>query len=294
MRTRSPCTRPRPVTCIVADGPAGLDDLSRALLILADYAFLPIAPSILDIRSVQQAMTTLQQARGINAGHPEWFLLLNKIRLRDRISRELQFAAPKLGIRAARHFVRDLQAFRDAPQQATVVTRMKIGGLVRRRLTFGHCLRKSYPDDVTTANREDGRGPMPKECRSIDKALELTPEATAFIRGDSNPQSAASEKPVPADGSVSSRKRKRLRRNGHIAKQTQTNNPSVSQQASRLAEYAPPHSGFLVPITTRIHLETADALRRACLEQKLHRKLPNTQQEIIEVALCSWLIGNFY
>lgn len=111
--------------CIVADGPAGLDDLSRALLILTDYAFLPIAPSILDIRSVQQAMATLQQARGINSGHPEWFLLLNKIRLRDRISRELQFAAPKLGIRAASHFVRDLQAFRDAPQQGTVVTRMK-------------------------------------------------------------------------------------------------------------------------------------------------------------------------
>ena len=114
--------------CIVADGPAGLDDISRALLILADYAFLPIAPSILDIRSVQQAMSTLQQARGISAGRPEWFLLLNKIRLRDRISRELQFAAPKLGIRAARHFVRDLQAFRDAPQQATVVTRMCTGG----------------------------------------------------------------------------------------------------------------------------------------------------------------------
>jgi hypothetical protein len=135
---------------------------------------------------------------------------------------------------------------------------------------------------------------MPKPTRTIDKALELTPEATAFIHGESNTQSAASDRDEPADGSVSSGRRKRLRRNRPIAKQTQTSNSSVGQQVSRLAEPAPPRSGFLVPITTRIRLETADALRRACLEQKLHRRLPNTQQEIIEVALCSWLIDNCY
>jgi chromosome partitioning protein len=109
---------------VVADGPAGLDDISRALLILADAAFLPVTPSILDIRSVQHATSTLQKARGINAGRPEWFLVLNKIRRRDTISNELRAAAPQLGIRAAKHAVRDLQAFRDAAQQATVVTRM--------------------------------------------------------------------------------------------------------------------------------------------------------------------------
>ena len=109
---------------VVADGPAGLDDISRALLLLADAAYLPITPSILDLRSVRHATSTLQKAQGISAGHTEWFLVLNKIRRRDTISDELQLAAPSLGIRAAKHVVRDLQAFRDAAQQATVVTRM--------------------------------------------------------------------------------------------------------------------------------------------------------------------------
>ena len=109
---------------VVADSPAGLDDIGRALLILADAAFLPVTPSILDLRSVQQATSTLHKAQGISAGRAEWFLILNKIRRRDTISQELQAVAPNLGIRAAEHVVRDLQAFRDAAQQASVVNRM--------------------------------------------------------------------------------------------------------------------------------------------------------------------------
>jgi chromosome partitioning protein len=109
---------------VIADGPAGLDDLSRTLLILANQAFLPVTPSILDVRSVQQAASILRYAQGINRGRPEGRLVLNKIRRRDNISRELQAAAPKLGIAAAKHAIRDLQAYRDAAQQASVVTRM--------------------------------------------------------------------------------------------------------------------------------------------------------------------------
>src|SRR5437870_355770 len=40
---------------LVADGPGGLDDRSRTLLILADLAVFPITPSALDLRSVSQA-----------------------------------------------------------------------------------------------------------------------------------------------------------------------------------------------------------------------------------------------
>ena len=45
----------------------------------------------------------------------------------------------------------------------------------------------------------------------------------------------------------------------------------------------------LVPITTRLLPRTADALRRAYLEQKLRHARPSTQQEIIEQALHDWL-----
>lgn len=109
---------------IVGDGPGGLDDLSRTLLLLSDLAVFPISPSILDLRSVSQATTILRYAQGINNGRPQGRLVLNKVRLRDTISNELRAAAPNLGVTVTDGAVRDLQAFRDSAQQGTVVSRM--------------------------------------------------------------------------------------------------------------------------------------------------------------------------
>ncbi len=113
-------------TCdlVVADGPAGLDDLSRTLLILCDLAILPLTPSLLDLRSVQQASDVLRFAQGINGGRPEGRIVLNKMKTRDSISRELKAAAPSLGVQVADTVIRDLQAYRDAVGQGSCVTRL--------------------------------------------------------------------------------------------------------------------------------------------------------------------------
>ena len=118
---------------VLADAAGGAGELARALLLLADLALLPITPSILDLRSLQQAVSILQYAQGINRGRPEGRLILNKMRSRDRISRELQSAADSLGVWVADGVVRDLQAFRDAAQSGTVVTRMRKTGNEARR-----------------------------------------------------------------------------------------------------------------------------------------------------------------
>lgn len=110
---------------VVGDGPGGLDDLSRTLLILTDLALFPISPSILDLRSVAQATTILKYAQSINGGRPEGRLVLNKMKKRGAISRELRTAAPELGLVVTKSVVRDLEVYRDAAQQGTVVTRMK-------------------------------------------------------------------------------------------------------------------------------------------------------------------------
>lgn len=109
---------------IVGDGPAGLDEISRTLLILSDVAILPLTPSLLDLRSVQQASEVLRFAQGINGGRPEGRIVLNKMRTRDAISRELKTAAPTLGVQVAETVIRDLQAYRDAAGQGNVVTRL--------------------------------------------------------------------------------------------------------------------------------------------------------------------------
>ncbi|BBO34270.1 ParA family protein [Lacipirellula parvula] len=108
---------------LIGDAPGGLEDLSRTLLILADLAIFPISPSILDVRSVAGATTVLRYAQGINGGKPDGRLVLNKMKTRDTISQELKEGAPQLGLQVAQHVVRDLQAYRDAAQQGTVVAR---------------------------------------------------------------------------------------------------------------------------------------------------------------------------
>jgi chromosome partitioning protein len=73
---------------------------------------------------------TLQgYAQGINGGRPEGRLVLNKMKTHDTISRELRDNAPKLGLQVASCVIRDLQAFRDAAQQGTVVGRFGRKGL---------------------------------------------------------------------------------------------------------------------------------------------------------------------
>jgi chromosome partitioning protein len=114
---------------VVGDAPGGLEDLSRTLLILADLAIFPISPSILDVRSVAGATSVLRYAQGINGGKPDGRLVLNKIKTRSTISRELREAAPSLGLQVAGNVIRDLQIYCDAAQQGTVVSRFGRKGM---------------------------------------------------------------------------------------------------------------------------------------------------------------------
>jgi chromosome partitioning protein len=109
---------------VIADAPGGMGQISRTLLLLADLAIFPIGPSILDVWSVSEATEILRYAQGINKGRPEGRLVLNKMVKRSTISRELQEAAPKLGLTVAKNVIRDLQVYRDAAQQGTVVSRL--------------------------------------------------------------------------------------------------------------------------------------------------------------------------
>ena len=115
---------------VVGDAPGGLEDLSRTLLILADLAVFPISPSILDVRSVLTATEVLRYAQTIRGGLPKGRLVLNKMRTRGRISKQLQQEAPKLGLEVASSSVRNLEAYCDAPQQGTVVSRLGRRGAV--------------------------------------------------------------------------------------------------------------------------------------------------------------------
>ncbi len=111
---------------IVADGPGGLNDVSRTLLLLADLAVVPITPSILDLTSAREATEVLRYAQTINQGRPQARVVLNRFRLRETISGELRRALERFDIPGCQSVIRDLQVFRDAAQQGIVVTRMAL------------------------------------------------------------------------------------------------------------------------------------------------------------------------
>ena len=48
----------------------------------------------------------------------------------------------------------------------------------------------------------------------------------------------------------------------------------------------------LIPVTIRLPHRTTQALRRAYLEQRLKHSKPDTQQEIVEIALVEWLLSH--
>jgi len=110
---------------VIADGPAGLKELTRALLLVCDLALVPCGPSVLDVRAASEAIRVVKQAQSIRGGAPQPLLVLNKMQARYRLSRELHDAAARLGIPTASATVGLRQAYADAVGQGSVVWRMR-------------------------------------------------------------------------------------------------------------------------------------------------------------------------
>ncbi|MEM9284118.1 MAG: AAA family ATPase [Verrucomicrobiota bacterium] len=108
---------------IVIDGPAGLSEVTRAIMFRADEIFLPCGPSILDLRAANDAIRLLKQAQSIRAGAPNATFIPNKLQRNYRLSRELISASDQLGIKIAPG-IGLRQAFADAAGQGSVVWEM--------------------------------------------------------------------------------------------------------------------------------------------------------------------------
>ncbi|MCA9169282.1 MAG: AAA family ATPase [Planctomycetales bacterium] len=108
----------------IIDGPATLGEATRALMTLSDLALIPMGPSILDLRATDKVERNICTSRQISGNPARVAIVLNKVHQRTRLTRETIAAAADLGIDVLETRVRDLQAFPDAAQQATVVTRL--------------------------------------------------------------------------------------------------------------------------------------------------------------------------
>jgi chromosome partitioning protein len=109
---------------VVADGPGGLTELTRAILLIAQVALIPVGPSALDLLAAEQAVRVVKQAQQIRGGMPRGMLILNRVQARTRLAREAQEAVDMFGLPVASKPIRLRTAFADASGQASVVWQM--------------------------------------------------------------------------------------------------------------------------------------------------------------------------
>jgi chromosome partitioning protein len=112
---------------LVIDGPAGLSEVTRAVLLVANLALLPCGPSVLDLRAVQEAIRVVGQAQRIRGGPPQAVLVPNKLQVQYRLTQELLATVQSLGVPALGG-LRLRQAFADAAGQGTLVWRLGLRG----------------------------------------------------------------------------------------------------------------------------------------------------------------------
>ena len=112
---------------LVIDGPAGLSEVTRAVLLVAHLALLPCGPSVLDLRALQEAIRVVGQAQRIRGGPPQAVLVPNKLQVQYRLTQELLATVQSLGVPALGG-LRLRQAFADAAGQGTLVWRLGLRG----------------------------------------------------------------------------------------------------------------------------------------------------------------------
>jgi len=108
---------------VVIDGPAGLSEVTRTILFVADTTFLPCGPSVLDLRAANEAIRVVRQAQTIRKGPPRAVLIPNKLQAHYRLSRELLETGKALDIPSASGLGLR-QAYADAAGQGKVVWQM--------------------------------------------------------------------------------------------------------------------------------------------------------------------------
>ncbi len=140
---------------VVVDGPAGLSEVTRAILLVADLALLPCGPSVLDLRAADDAIRVVRQAQRIRQGPPQALLVPNKLQVQYRLSREMLETTRSLEIPTATG-LRLRQAYADAAGQGTVVWRLGSKGEAAaceiRELFDGLFGQASSDDERSVAN----------------------------------------------------------------------------------------------------------------------------------------------
>ncbi len=113
---------------IVADGPGSQTEMSRALLLRADFAVVPCKASMLEVRALAKATEVLRQSQDIRKGLPHAVAVLSMVGQKYKLTKDMKEAADALQLTLADAAITLRQIYADAPGQGTVVWRMGTKG----------------------------------------------------------------------------------------------------------------------------------------------------------------------
>lgn len=106
---------------VVADGPGGLSETTRAMLLRCDFAIVPCKASMLEVRALAKATETLRQARDVRKGEPQATIVLSMVGRQYRLTQDMKDAAAALGLPMAKTPLILRQFYADAPGQGCTV-----------------------------------------------------------------------------------------------------------------------------------------------------------------------------
>lgn len=109
---------------VIADGPGSNSETSRALLLLADFAFVPCKASMLEVRALAQATKVLRQVQNIRNGRPFATIILSMVGKHYRLTQDMKDAAGALEMVLADSMLTQKQVYADAPGQRAVVWKL--------------------------------------------------------------------------------------------------------------------------------------------------------------------------
>ena len=113
---------------VVVDGPAGLSDATRAVMLLAGLVLTPVQPAGADLRSAVEVLKLVGQARMVRNGPPDAAVFLNRATKGTRLLAEAREVLNGLqGIRPLGAVITQRQAITDCFSQGITVFEASTG-----------------------------------------------------------------------------------------------------------------------------------------------------------------------
>jgi chromosome partitioning protein len=107
---------------LIADGPGGIAEQTRPLLLVSDLTVVPCGPSKLDLEATLITLDMIEECRMVRKdGYPHAVFVPNRIQQHMHLSQELMRASTRLEVPVTETYLRYLQVYARAPGLGQVV-----------------------------------------------------------------------------------------------------------------------------------------------------------------------------